>query len=144
MYILLRFETLMMPRALLWCITIVAAFPLHASAAPPPITPVPVTAAVAALAERLGMDVSRDRGRFTSEIIRRIYSPPQSRRVPLDLAVAPRSVAGGTALVTVDVPLSAEIWSSASSAGPSRPNSCSRRSSRPAGFAAVPRTWRRR
>src|SRR4051812_45147887 len=54
----LRFETLMMPRALLWCITIVAAFPLHASAATEPITRVPVTAAVAALAERLGMDMS--------------------------------------------------------------------------------------
>jgi len=103
----------MMPRALLWCITIVAAFPLQVSAATQPITQVPVSAAVAALAERLGMDVSRDRGRFAAEIIRRIYSPPQSRRVPLDLAVAPRSVAGGTALVTVDVPLSAEIWSSA-------------------------------
>ena len=59
------------------------------------------------------MDVSRDRGRFTSEIIRRVYSPPQSRRVPLDLAAAPRSLADSTALVTVDVPLSAEIWSSA-------------------------------
>ena len=102
----------MMPRALLWCITIVAAFPLQVSAATQPITQVPVSAAVAALAERLGMDVSRDRGRFAAEIIRRIYSPPQSRRVALDLA-APRSLADGTTLVTVDVPLSAELWSSA-------------------------------
>ena len=100
-----------MPRALLWCITIVAAFPLQVSAATQPITQVPVSAAVAALAERLGMDVSRDRGRFAAEIIRRIYSPPQSRRVALDLA-APRSLADGTTLVTVDVPLSAELWSS--------------------------------
>ena len=102
----------MMPRVLLLCITIVAAFPLRASAATPVITHVPVTTAVAALAERLGMDVTRDRGRFTSEIIRRIYSPPQSRRVTLDLAAVSPSV-GSTPAVTVDIPLSVEIWSSA-------------------------------
>jgi len=103
----------MMPRVLLWCITIVAAFPLQASAATPAITHVPVTPAVAALAERLGMDVSRDRGRFTPEIIRRIYSPPQSRRVPLEIPAAAPSAADVAAAVKVDVPLSAEIWSSA-------------------------------
>jgi hypothetical protein len=112
MYILLRFETLMMRLALLWYVTIVAAFPPQASAATPPIARVPVTRSVGAVAERLGMDVDRDRARFTSEIIRRLYSPPASRRIALDLSVSPRATAESS-VALVDVPLTPEIWSAA-------------------------------
>src|SRR3954469_846211 len=113
MYILLRSGRCPMPRALLWCLSIVAVFPLQLPAATLPMARVPVTASVAALAERVGMDVTRDRGRFAAEIIRRIYSPPASRQVALNLAVVPRGAPEPAAAALVDVPLTPEIWSAA-------------------------------
>jgi hypothetical protein len=101
-----------MPRLLFLCVTIVAAFQLRLAAATPPIAHVPVTPAVAALAERLGMDLDRDRGRFVAEIIRRIYSPPPSRQSPLNLNAAARDGAG-RASGLVDVPLAPESWNAA-------------------------------
>ncbi len=97
-----------MPRALTLCLSIVAAFPLPLSAAAaPPIAQAPITTAVAALAERVGMDLVRDRPRFVPEIIRRVYSPPSNRTVPLNLVSAVRE----SPAVLVDVPLTPELWS---------------------------------
>ena len=116
-----------MPRALLLCFTIVAAFQTQLAAAPP-LTQVAVTAPVAALAERLGMNVVRDRGRFVAEIVRRVYLPPTSRQPALDLVVAPRPlndraagstnsgaseerrVADTSASPLVELPLTPDVW----------------------------------
>ncbi len=110
-----------MLRALVLCFTIVAAFHTPLAAAPL-VTQATVNAPVADLAERLGMNVTRDRGRFVAEIIRRIYSPPPSRQIALTLLPAPgrqapetaasatpRAQAGGQ--VTVDMPLTLAFWS---------------------------------
>lgn len=113
-----------MLRALVLCLTIVAAF-RTTSVDAAPLSQVAVTPAVAVVAERFGMDVSRDRGRFVAEIIRRIYSQPPSRQFPLNLPSAlsmrasneGRPSAPGPALaesgpsVLVDVPLSRAFWS---------------------------------
>jgi hypothetical protein len=110
-----------MPRALALCFTIVAAFHTQLVAAAP-LTPVAVTTPVAALAERLGMDVVRDRGRFVAEIIRRIYAPAANHQIQLNLVPGPRvpgepALADATraadpgALVVVDVPMTAAFWS---------------------------------
>lgn len=109
MYILLLVWDPVMARALLllWCTTIVAVFPLRPAAAAPLVTPVPVTAAVAVLAERLDMDPIRDRARFVPEIVRRIYSPPAHRQPPLDLSARD----GVVTAAQVDIPLSPELWS---------------------------------
>jgi hypothetical protein len=101
-----------MPRTLLLCSTIVAAFQLPLAAAPAPIAEVPVTSTVAALAARVGMDVARDRGRFVPEIIRRVYSPPASRQKPPDLVVGARDADTGARIV-VELPLQAGSWSQA-------------------------------
>ena len=99
-----------MGRALWWCSTIVAAFQLQLFAAEASTTRVPVSPSVSALASRVELDVRRDRARFAAEIIRRIYAPPASRRVPLDLVPAE---APGPAPVLVDLPLTPDIWSRA-------------------------------
>lgn len=101
-----------MPRALLLCFTIVAAFQLRPGAATPPIAHVPVTAAVAALGQRVGMDARRDRGRFVAEIIRRVYSPAVARQPSLNLAPGARDARVSEPIV-VDVPLASETWSAA-------------------------------
>lgn len=93
---------------LLWCTTIVAVIPLRPAAAAPLVASVPVTSAVAALAERLDMDPNRDRAGFLPEIVRRIYSPPPSRQVPLNLAARESTTVGE--MPRVDVPLSPEFW----------------------------------
>lgn len=110
-----------MPRVvLLLCFTIVAAFQTQLVAAAP-LTQVAVTTPVAALAERVGMNVARDRGRFVAEIVRRVYTPPANRQPPLDLVVAPptpgdratpenRGVVDASAGPLVDVPLTPEFW----------------------------------
>jgi hypothetical protein len=95
---------------LLWCTTIVAVFPLRPAAAAPLVASVPVTSAVAAVAERLDMDPVRDRAGFLPEIVRRIYSPPPIRQVPPNLAQRESATAGP--LPRVDVPLSPEFWAS--------------------------------
>jgi hypothetical protein len=99
-----------MPRVLLLCFTIVAAFQTELAAAPP-IVQVPVTPSVASLAERVGMDVARDRARFVSELVRRIYSPPASRQPALNLIATAHETLGPAPQTTVDVPLSPALWS---------------------------------
>lgn len=96
-----------MPRALCVCSTIVAAFQLQLAAAAPPATTeeVPITAPVASLAERVGVDVERDRPRFVPEIIRRVYSPPPHRQTPIVLGFGDGAVAG-----TATIPLASDVW----------------------------------
>ena len=72
-----------------------------------------MTTSVAALARSVGMDVVRDRGRFVPEIIRRVYSPPLSRQVPLDPRIAAREATDPHALPRVELPLSSVLWSEA-------------------------------
>lgn len=99
-----------MPRALSVCSTIVAAFQLQLAAAAPTTTEdVPITVPVAALAERVALDVQRDRARFVPEIIRRVYTPPSNRQAPIVLPAAAPVVAGAVAAL----PLTTEIWSRA-------------------------------
>lgn len=109
-----------MLRALVLCLTIVAAFHTPLAAAPL-VTQAAVSTPVAELAERLGMNVARDRGRFVPEIIRRIYSPPPTRQLTLTLlptaprpadsssVATPRVQQDGQALV--DMPLTLAFWS---------------------------------
>lgn len=102
-----------MRRALLWCLPIVAAFQLRtASAAPPATTRVPVAPSVMALALRVEMQPARDRAAFVHELIRRVYSPPPTRMVALQLTPTTRERIDDGAL-QVDVPLTPDVWSTA-------------------------------
>lgn len=58
------------------------------------------------------MDVARDRGRFATELIRRVYSLPSPRQTPLNLATGAHE-AGVNERMLVDVPLALETWSAA-------------------------------
>lgn len=99
-----------MLRVFLICLTIVAAFHARPSAAQP-LSQVPVSQAVESLAERLQMDLSHDRARFVPELIRRIYSAPASRRVPLELGrPTDPSARVSQARTLVDLPLSPDVW----------------------------------
>ncbi len=71
-------------------------------------TRVPVSPSVSALATRVELDVRRDRARFAAEIIRRVYAPPPSRQVQLDLVLTEPPAA---APIVVDVPLTPDVWS---------------------------------
>ena len=103
-----------MPRTLWKCSTIVAAFQLHLAAAASPVTTtVTVTPSVRVLAERTGMDPARERGRFTSELIRRVYSPPPSRQQSVAVVVGAHEMLDPGPPVRVEVPLSADVWSQA-------------------------------
>src|SRR5688500_3856350 len=97
MDILLGLEARAMPRALSVCSTIVAACQLQlAAAAPPTPEDAPITVPVAALAERVALDLQRDRARFVPEIIRRVYTPPAHRQpivVPSAAPVVPGAFA---------------------------------------------------
>src|SRR5215472_3702601 len=97
-----------MPRAVLLCSTIVAAFQLQTVAIAATTEHVPLTPAVAALAERVGLDVKRDRPRFVPELIRVLYAPPNSRPPSISQPTA----GSGPAVdgMTVDVPLSRDLW----------------------------------
>ena len=99
-----------MRRLVLWSFSIVAAFDLRlAAAAPPSTTRVPVTPSVMALAERVELNPARDRARFVAELIRRVYSPPASRTVPLLLEPGAREELR-TDPVLVELPLTPEVW----------------------------------
>lgn len=100
-----------MPRALLGCLTIVAAFQLHLAAAPALVEDVPLSPRVAALAASLGIDPSRDRARFMADMARALYAAPDTRSLnsaavrattPTDALVATR--------IVVPVPLPASVW----------------------------------
>ena len=110
-----------MLRALVLCLTIVAAFHTPLAAAPL-VTQATVSAPVSELAERLGMNVARDRGRFVPEIIRRIYSPPPTRQITLTLLPLPGRTPGAAPVAAaarpapgtqtqVDMPLTLAFWS---------------------------------
>ena len=58
-----------MPRALCLCFAIVAAFQLPAAAAA--VEDIPIPPSVAALADRVGVDLAHNRANFLSEIARR-------------------------------------------------------------------------
>jgi hypothetical protein len=107
-----------MPRGLLLCTTIVAAFELHLAAASSNVADAPVAPAVAALAARIGIDPAHDAARFVPEITRILYSPGEGKQPLLELLRAPRPAvpveqASGAGEVRVPVPLSAETWSRA-------------------------------
>lgn len=106
-----------MPRLLLLCFSIVAAFHTPAAAAPS-LVQSPIVPVVAALGERLGLDTARDRGRFVPELIRRIYSPPPNRQPALGFSLPAQSTATNrlsaarlTGLPLVDLPLPPSSWS---------------------------------
>jgi hypothetical protein len=102
-----------MRRVLLLCLALVAALPAAAAAAAPS-EDVPVSPAVAQVAESLGLTPSLNRARLAAELVRVIYGPdvraaqivPQLR--PRDRRSAP---AGNGDAVLVPVPLSADVWS---------------------------------
>jgi len=107
-----------MPRGLLLCTTIVAAFELHLAAATSNVADVPVAPAVSALAARIGLDPARDAARFVPEIVRVLYSPGEGKQPLLDLLRSPRAAVPAeqkpdAATARVPLPLSAETWSRA-------------------------------
>src|SRR5687768_6399960 len=69
-----------MPRALLLCTTIVAAFQLRLAAASPNVEDAPVTPGVSAIAVRLGIEAARHPADFLSQITRLLNTRPDSRR----------------------------------------------------------------
>ena len=105
-----------MPRLLLLCLTIVAAFPSPLVAADPPIVMAPVPPAVLATARALGLDPERDRARFLPELVRLLHGGPDNRTAHLDAlrrADGERSMVAGPGAVRVSVPLGPEVWSTA-------------------------------
>src|SRR3954468_1829750 len=102
-----------MPRALILCTTIVAAFPIHLAAAPANFEDAPLSTRVVDVSTQLGLDVARDRVRLLPELARLLYSPPSTRRALVDSLHASRLDAASQAPVLVPVPLSAHLWSSA-------------------------------
>ena len=103
-----------MPRALSFTFAIVAAFQLHLAAASP-VEDAPIAPAVAALAERLGMEPSRDRARFMTEIARLLYATESTKPPVLTGVRAGAASVGATdsAGIMVPVPLPAAAWSRA-------------------------------
>src|SRR5262245_24364193 len=105
-----------MPRLLLLCLTIVAAFPSPLLAADPPIVMAPVSPAILAAARSLGLDPERDRARFLPDLVRLLHGGPDNRTAALDAlrrAEPERSVATGPGTIRVAVPLGPEVWSTA-------------------------------
>jgi hypothetical protein len=104
-----------MPRALLLCLTIVAAFPLPLGAAPPISDDVPVPVSIAAVARSLGLDPARQRARFMAEFVRLLYTPPDGKSSAASAvrAIAGSPAASGLGELRVPVPLSAAVWSAA-------------------------------
>jgi hypothetical protein len=103
-------------RASFLCIPIVAAFCVRSVAAQSAVTVVPVSESTAEIARGLGLDPARERGRFLSELVRVLYSSPESRQISVDAlrrAQAGGSAAQRTVAVRVPVPLSPAVWSAA-------------------------------
>ena len=97
-----------MPRALLGCLTIVAAFQLPLAAAPASVEDAPVAPQVIAIATRFDLDPVRDRARFVAELTRALYPSPES-----PVPVLSSSPAAPSPAPRVPVPLPASIWGSA-------------------------------
>jgi hypothetical protein len=105
-----------MPRVLVLCLTIVAAFPLNAAAATSISEDAPVTADVVALARSVEMDPARDRAGFLPDLIRVIYAQRQgvAQSSPLLARMAPPIGSNPSATLSrVPVPLTADVWSRA-------------------------------
>jgi hypothetical protein len=107
-----------MPRGLLLCTTIVAAFELHLAAASSNVVDAPVAPAVAALAARIGLDPAHDAARFVPEITRVLYSAGEGKQPLLELLRSPRGSAPAdssqnASTPRVPLPLPAETWSRA-------------------------------
>src|SRR5262245_52275576 len=99
-----------MPRALYFCLAIVAAFQLRADAAP--VEDLPIPPSVVALADRLGVDLDRGRPYFFSDIARLLYTSADAK--PPVLIGSRLATAGSEhSPVTVPVPLSSAVWSRA-------------------------------
>src|SRR4051812_1200182 len=118
MYIIRFLFQRTMPRALLLCTTIVAAFELQLAAASPNLVDAPVSPAVAALAVRVGIDPATDASRFVPEMTRILHSPGEGRQPLLEWlraqrGGAPADAAPGGAGIRVPLPLAAETWSRA-------------------------------
>src|SRR5215475_4571520 len=98
-----------MPRALYLCIAIVAAFQLPAAAAP--VEDIPIPPSVAALADRLGVDLANNRANFLSEIARLLYTSADSKPPAL---TGPRvNERPDSQSIIVPIPLPAAVWSRA-------------------------------
>ena len=101
-----------MPRLLLLCLTIVAAFPSPLLSADAPVVMAPVSPAVLAAARALGLEAERDRGRFLAELVRLLHGGPDNRTAPLDAlrrTEAERNVSTGPGTVRLAVPLGPDV-----------------------------------
>ena len=106
-----------MLRALVFCFTIVAAFPAWLDAAPPISDEATVSAEVLALARTLGLDPPRDRARFVSELARLLYTPPFGKSAAqaalLNPGLVDPELTAAERPMRVPVPLTADLWSRA-------------------------------
>jgi len=102
-----------MPRALVPCLTIVAAFQLHVAAAAPTYEDVPLPPAVVSTARAAGLDPASDGARFFSEFIRIVYAPAPGRNpsaAALEASLIETAPVDADA-PSVPVPLNAALWS---------------------------------
>ena len=108
-----------MPRALYFCLAIVAAFQLPAAAAP--VEDIPIPPSVVALADRLGVDLANNRPYFLADMARLLYTSADAKSPVLTTA---RPAAQGTDghAVNVPVPMPSAIWSRAIFHRPVAPN----------------------
>jgi hypothetical protein len=98
-----------MPRALCFCFAIVAAFQLPAAAAA--VEDIPIPPSVAALADRVGVDLAHNRANFLSEIARLLYTNADAKPPAL---IGPRVNESTSAQsIIVPIPLPAAVWSRA-------------------------------
>ncbi|MGE0702303.1 MAG: hypothetical protein AB7F99_03425 [Vicinamibacterales bacterium] len=106
-----------MPRALVPCLTIVAAFQLHIAAAAPLYEDVPVPAAVAEITSAIGLDPASDPAIYLSEFVRLLHGPMTGRHQSvadlMQVLAVPSLSATGDDLARVPVPLTAAFWSDA-------------------------------
>ena len=120
-----------MSRALVLCLTIVAAFSARVTATGPVSEDLPVPADVIEAASLVGIDPAHGRARFLADLVRVIYTPPPGKSPAVQLLTrlprrqaeaaptAQASLAAPSAQVPpaapplVPVPLSAEVWSRA-------------------------------
>jgi hypothetical protein len=99
-----------MPRALYYCLAIVAAFQLPAAAAP--VEDLPIPPSVMALADRLGVDLVNNRAYFISDIARLLYTSGDSKP-PVLTGARPAAPGSDNPTVSVPIPMPSAIWSRA-------------------------------
>src|SRR5262245_17393379 len=98
-----------MPRALCFCFAIVAAFHLPAAAAS--LEDLPIPPSVAALADRVGVDLANNRASFLTEMARLLYTNADAK--PPVFTTVPASDKTDARTISVPVPLPAAVWSRA-------------------------------